>query len=138
MKIIELNVTRNFRYLWLKSVVGVDLSQHCARSLVGQYNNNISNSIKHLENLEISNEVHYLCGVAFPFNWNNNFHLAFRYCEGNILEYSSNGVSIKIQDAEMLPISPEYIDDSDPHSRIKSYCTCRNWQFAHYFAKHLT
>lgn len=28
---------RGYRYLWLKYVTGIDLSQHCARSLHGPY-----------------------------------------------------------------------------------------------------
>lgn len=137
MKILELDVQSRFAYLWLKEVIDVDLSQHCAKSLIGSYNTNINASIKHIENLEISDKVHYLCGVAVPYKWNNNFHLAFKYSPGNILDYVSNGIHVMIQDAEMLPISPDYIDPHDPNIKKKTYRTCRNWQFAHYFAKHL-
>ena len=137
MKIINLTVTKPFKYLWLKTVLDVDLSQHCAKCLIGEYNSNIKANIKTIENLEISNDIQYLCGVAQPFIWKNNFHLAFKYSKGNILNYSNNGISIIIEDAEMLPISNKYIDLDDINSTKKTYNTCRNWQFAHYFKKHL-
>lgn len=137
MKIINLTVTKKFKYIWLKTVTDIDLSQHCAKCLIGNYNSNIKANIKNIDNLVISNDIHYLCGVAIPYNWNNNFHLAFKYSKGNLLKYSNNGISIIIEDAEMLPISNEYIDITDINSNKKSYNTCRNWQFAHYFKKHL-
>ena len=137
MKIISLDVNKYFKFLWLKSVLDVDLSQHCAHSLIGEYEPNINNSVKHIENLNINNDIHYLCGVAFPYNWNNNFHLAFKYSQNHILKYSNNGISVVIQDAVALPISPKYINTNDKHYNTKSYYTCRNWQFAHYFNTYL-
>jgi len=137
MKIETLTVSKPFMYLWLKTVTDVDLSNHCAKALIGEYNSNINAEIKELRNLEISNDIHYLCGVSKPYNWYKNFHLAFRYSKGNILEYSSNGISIVIQDAEMLPISTDYLDLTDVNIHKRSYRACRNWQSAHYFEKHL-
>ena len=136
MKIINLTITKPFKYLWLKSVLDVDLNQHCAKCLIGSYNPNIK-ADTNIENLEISNEIHYLCGVSYPFNWYKNFHLAFKYSKGDIINYSNNGISVIIEDAVILPISNEYIDPTNIHSKKKTYNTCRNWQFAHYFEKHL-
>ena len=33
MEINHISVNANFKYLWLKTVKGVDLEQHCARCL---------------------------------------------------------------------------------------------------------
>ena len=45
MKITNLTINANFRYLWLKTVRDVDLTQHCARSLVGEYDKRIQYKI---------------------------------------------------------------------------------------------
>lgn len=133
MNIKTLKINSNFRYLWLKTVKDVDLSVHCAKCLIGEYDPRIKSSISSLENIELEDSIYYLCGVAYPFVWANNFHLAFRPCEGKNIEYSSNGISIEIENAEMLPISTEFIDQDNPKARFRSYYTCRNWQFANYF-----
>ena len=137
--IIIKSITKSkpFMYFWLKSVDDVNLSQHCAKCLVGEYSNRVNASQKHVENITLENGVYYLCGVSKPYNWNNNFHLAFKYSEGETIIYSSNGVDVIIENAVALPISPDYIDPEDINAHKKAYSTCRNWQFAHYFKKHL-
>lgn len=137
MKIVSLDVSAQFRYLWLKTVTDVDLSQHCANCLIGEYNSVISTKTKHLDNVELPDAIHYLCGVAFPWKWDNNFHLAFIPSKGNTVVYESNGIRIEIQDAVQLPISTEYVNVNHPKAKFKTYATCRNWQFAHYFSEHL-
>lgn len=136
MKIVKMNVTKPFNYLWLKTVESVDLNVHCAKCLVGSYYSNISNKEGTLENLQLENKIHYLCGVARPWNWNNNFHLAFMPSVGDTVRYSSNGIEIEIEDAIALPISEEFIDYGHSKAHLKSYYTCRNWQFANYLNQH--
>ena len=130
-------MSSTFKYLWLKTVEGVDLSQHCARCLVGEYSKSMSNATERAVNIPLEDSVYYLCGVALPFNWHHNFHLAFRPCPGSVVEYESNGIHVVIEDAENLPINAGYIDPDDPHAETKAYNTCRNWQFAHYYKKHI-
>lgn len=134
----SIDKTKPFRYFWLKKVEGVNLSQHCAKSLIGEYSTEVNASESHFENIELQDGIYYLCGVSMPYKWANNFHLAFQYAEGKTLQYESNGVKVKIENAESLPISPEYIDRTNPNACKKAYCTCRNWQFANYLKKHLT
>lgn len=126
------NVSKPFMYIWLKNVVAVNLNYHCAKSLVGNYSVDVNKNTKSISNLPLENGVWYLCGVSMPYNWNNNFHLAFEYKEGSSIEYSNNGISVTIRNAVSLPISSEYIDESDINANRQEYYTCRNWQFAHY------
>ena len=128
----ELTVTKPFKYLWLKNVTGIDLSVHCAKCLKGEYNNDISNKIKTLSDLNLENGIYYLCGVSLPYVWHNNFHLAFEYSQGGTIDYCNNGIHIIIENAIALPISTEYIDWGNPKANSKAYNTCRNWQFANY------
>ena len=130
-----LDVSAPFRYLWLKRVIGVDLSVHCARCLVGKYTDNISPRNPHTTDIQLDDGIYYLCGVSMPYNWAKNFHLAFEYSEGSRIEYANNGISVVIENARALPISESYIDQSDPNAWKKEFRTCRNWQFAHYLNK---
>lgn len=132
MRIKFMYVENSFKYLWLKEVTGVDLMQHCARCLLGDYIESINTTQKEFYDIELSNNIHYLCGVAFPFNYDNNFHLAFRPKEDSFVYYTSNGITIEIEGAERLPISLEHINPLHPKAKFKSYNTCRNWQFANY------
>lgn len=138
MEIMKMTVDSKFRYLWLKTVDRVLLSCHCAKCLVGEYDKNINNNVKHIENLKLDNKVYYLCGVASPYKWENNFHLAFKPQEGSFINYSSNGITIQIKDAIQLPISEKYIDISNKRACEKPFYSCRNWQFAHYFKKYIS
>lgn len=128
-----MTVEKSFKYLWLKTVVDVDLMSHCAKCLIGEYNDNISNTTEPIEDLKLDNEIHYLCGVSEPYNWNNNFHLAFMPSKGDVITLEDKGISIAIVNAKIIPISESYIDYDHKKAKFKSYHTCRNWQFAHWF-----
>ena len=53
------------------------------------------------------------------------------------ISIKEHGVEVVIRDAETLPISESFIDPADPNAGKDDYRACRNWQFAHYFAKNL-
>lgn len=135
MNIKRISVNANFKYLWMKTVKAVDLEQHCARCLIGNYDKRISPTMKEGRGIALEDAVYYLCGVAQPFRWEKNFHLAFRPATGKSVHYESNGITIDIEGAEQLPISQDNIDVGHPKAKFKAYNTCRNWQFAHWFNK---
>lgn len=132
-----MEVTKPFRYLWLKSVKGVDLTNHCAKSLIGEYDSRVNARLSSLQDVPLSEEIYYLCGVAIPYAWKNNFHLAFRHKEGATLEYTSNGISVKIENAERIEFSDGDIDRTLPEAGKKAFSTCRNWQFANWYKKNI-
>ncbi len=136
-KIKSITVTAPMTYLWLKYVTGVDLSQHCAKGLIGAYSKHIKADLSHAENIDLNEapaNIFYLCGVSKPFRWVKNFHLAFRHKEGETLEFKSNGVHVVIENAERITFSADDIAPDDPNAHKKAYSTCRNWQFAHKIA----
>ena len=137
MEILSLKINKQFRYLWLKSVIDVNLNNHCAKCLIGEYSDKINTTSNEFSNIILEDKVHYLCGVSYPFNYNNNFHIAFKPSMGDILKVSDKGIEIEIKNAISLPISAEYINIYHPKSAFKSYYTCRNWQFANYFNDYL-
>lgn len=71
----------------------------------------------------------YVCGVASPRNWSNNFHLAFRVTDGGqtvdrlytgACVTVSNAVPIHIADAAARRLYPNLPEQ---------FLTCRNFQF---------
>ena len=133
IKIKSMTVTKPFKYLWLKSVRGVNLDQHCAKCINGQYDKRLGAHVRQLKDESLTENMYYLCGVALPFKWANNFHLAFRHKEGSVLTYESNGVAVVIENAERILFSEADIDWTLPQSRNKAFSTCRNWQFANWY-----
>ncbi len=140
--ILELEVTGRFRYLWLKYVTGVNLNVHCGRSLLGKYSELVSADLTMYDRFDLDEheaKYFYLCGVATPPKWGNNFHLAFRYAEGKTLDVERLGVRVLIANAEEIPIqwvspsnnpsTPEWVREL-ARNRGPAYFTCRNWQFA--------
>lgn len=132
-----INVYSKFKYLWLKYVNDVNLNVHCARCLLGEYSENITKDLTSNQDIILNEheaKAFYLCGVAAPSCWENNFHLAFIYKKGSIININEHGISICIQDAERIDIQPVDMDKcTSKHKDNKRYNTCRNWQFAHQF-----
>lgn len=137
MKITKIKIEKPFKYLWLKSVRSVNLNAHCARCIIGEYDNRISPNIGEAGNIELEEEIYYLCGVSTPYVWKNNFHLAFRRKDGARVEYSFGGITVAIDGAEKIDFSKADIDKDLPHSAEWNYNTCRNWQFANKIAREL-
>lgn len=62
MRIKNMTVTSTFKYLWLKTVTDVDLSQHCAKCLIGEYDTRINNRITEAADIP-SRTVSTTCAV---------------------------------------------------------------------------
>lgn len=134
----EMRVQSSFKFLWLKYVTGTNLSNHCARCLTGEYSRFITTDRTRIANIildEHEAKYYYLCGVAIPMKWGNNFHLAFKYSPHQWFEVSVNGIYIKIINAERIEILPDTMYESGhPKLSDRYFSTCRNWQFAHMIA----
>ena len=63
--------------------------------------------------------------------------MAWKEKEGSIIEYESNGISIKLKNAERIIFSEEGIDFSLKNADKREYYTCRNWQFANKISKEM-
>ena len=91
----KLENNRNWMYLWGKYVTGINLNNHCAKSLLGNYSKKIDKNKASESNIkldEFNSDIFYLCGVSKPYKWNENFHLAIRYKEGNNIVINRNGL----------------------------------------------
>lgn len=134
----ELTLNREFTFFWLKYIRDVDLSVHCARSLIGMYDKKISiynrkDKDTHWENVILDKQevdFWYFCGVSKPYKWEDNFHLVIRCVEGEKLEINEKGVTAIIENAVRVPIEPVPENLDIPHVDDPDYYTCRNWMFA--------
>lgn len=129
----KIEVMSQFRYLWFKYVSGVNLDQHCAKCLLGEYSKKITHTMTSGADVTLDEEIseyYYLCGVSSPYRWSNNFHLAFKYSEGNSIEINRKGIYIKVMNAKEIVIKPISPDNIHPKKSDRLFFTCRNWQFA--------
>lgn len=125
-----------YKILWLRYVNGVDLSNHCMKSLLGHNDRRVRGFMRQLPaNLRLEESpYYYLCGVDANFVWEKNLHLAFTYSCGSVIEIDDAFIRCRILNARRLEISNRFIDWSLPQSRNKFFNTCRNWWFANMIA----
>ena len=136
VKIEYFYTDRMYKYLWLKYVTGTNLSVHCARCLLGEYEVRFKGYIRSLHDIELKDApVYYLCGVAHDRVWKHNLHIAFVAAAGQMIEVDDEFCRLRIANARRLEISTRFIDRDIPQSRKKEFYTCRNWQFACMLAK---
>ncbi|MFG2143629.1 hypothetical protein ACGFRG_05435 [Streptomyces sp. NPDC048696] len=127
---------RQYRYLWLKNVTGIDLSRHCARSLHGAYDRHVSPEATDIE-VTLTSSPHtlawYLCGVTIhPYRWEENPHLALEAAPGHTEELGVQDLTVEISGLRPISFSEDCIDATHPHAHDREFRTCRNWQFAHH------
>lgn len=134
----ELDLNRKFRFFWLKYVTGINLEKHCAAGLKGPYDKRISlyknRDQTHWECITLDqgeSDFYYICGVAQPSNWEENFHCVLRYVQGETLILDEKGVKGTIMNAVRIPIHEmDRVNSDNPHKDDPKYYTCRNYQFA--------
>jgi len=121
------------QYTWAKYVEAFDDKNHCAKCLKGKWPQEKFNSAMPTNTdivLPLANgKPFYICGVAFPFNYNNNMHLAVvgkSGAEARLELYTGDILIVK--DAEKY-----CFDDKDARELYpnygKEYLTCRCFQF---------
>ena len=129
----DMAVDKPWSFIWLMYVNDVNLKRHCKSCLIGYTSKKIDNKTRHEENVPLDEseaEYYYLCGGSHPYKWEDNFHLAWKEKEGESFEYSFNGITIKLKNAQRVEFSEEDIDKTLEHADESEYYTCRNWQFA--------
>jgi hypothetical protein len=123
---------RGFRYFWMKSVEGFNASAHCATCLKGEYVKSVGLHLLASRPALVTAEegtLFYLCGVAKPYAWAKNAHLAIRVRKGATCTlHLHTGQSITIMGGEQVPFDDKAARE---HYSTKSsaYLTCRNFQF---------
>lgn len=135
MRINKLLLKENYKYVWLKYVSGIDLKQHCARCLIGEYEKSIHPGRNYFINVQLKEaDFYYLCGVKA---YKTNMHVAFRKKVGSKIVIDNEYFFVEIEDAEQILFSEKDIDVTLPESKIKEFNTCRNWHFANWLKKEM-
>lgn len=132
----RIKTNRNWMYFWGKYVDNVDLSKHCAKSLIGIYTTKFGRGFKLIENIvldEANSKVFYICGVSKPYVWEQNFHLALMYEKGSKVELEYNGVYINAENCKVLPIDFKEEECDNELKFKREFGTCRNWQFSYLY-----
>lgn len=126
-----------FRYFWMKTVTGFRSSVHCANCLVGNYCGEVSNSMLSGRRHVLAHPVGtvlYLCGVASPYRWTHNAHLAMKVDPGHTASVKLwQGDTVEIEGARQLLFDDAVARRMYP-DKGRDFLTCRNFQFgAQYF-----
>lgn len=144
----RVQINDRYRYFWLKEVTGVDLTQHCAKSLRGVWRKDLSFAHDRWRDAGMTEplaldvrfgpaDAYYFCGVTDPYVWRRNAHLVFvpdpRKVEPRA--YRNNGLTIETLGLSRVSFSEADINPTDPNRLRTEFRTCRNWQFAHWFAR---
>ena len=121
-----------FRHFWLKRVVGFYPSQHCAGCLKGSYVEGVVGvdmpAAVDLQFGAAAGELFYLCGVASPYQWANNAHLAFRATPGSLARLMlSNGGLVTVANAAPVLFTDAQALEFYPR-KGRAFLTCRNLQ----------
>jgi len=120
------------KYTWAKYVEFFDDTNHCAKCLKGRWPREIN------ETMPANTDIHlplaegkpfYICGVAYPWNYHHNMHLAVigkAGAEARLELYTGDELIVK--DAERYYFDEKAARELYPH-KTEEYLTCRCFQF---------
>ena len=126
----KMEIKKHYRYVWLKYVNDFDLSQHCAKCLIGTYEKRVNRDTFSYRDIELpSSPYYYFCTV---YQYATNIHLAFVEAEGETITIEDDRYSVVIENARQIHFDASRIDYALTGARRKAFTTCRNWQFANW------
>jgi hypothetical protein len=126
----RLEIKRKYRYVWLKYVRDFNLSQHCARCLIGTYDERVNKDTLTYTDLVLPpSPYYYFCTV---YQYDTNIHLAFIEAPGEVVEIDDPYYYVRIENARRIRFDDSRIDRSLPQAAKREFSTCRNWQFANW------
>lgn len=130
------HLKQEYKYLWLRYINGVDLTQHCARTFIGRYDERFHGFLSDIRNVELQEaRWYYLCGVDSHGQWARNLHLAFVASAGSEINLDNSLIECRIVNARQIHFDNSYIDWSLPQAKKKEFNTCRNWWFSNMIAR---
>ena len=126
------------QYVWAKYVEEFDENNHCAKCLKGRWPREINDKMTANKDIILSLEEgkpFYICGVAYPWNYHNNMHLAVIGKEGAEASLELyTGDKLIVRDAERYFFDDKSARELYPHYTA-AYLTCRCFQFGAQFFK---
>ncbi len=133
----RLKVTGAYWQLWARTVTGIDLSQHCMKSLLGANAPRLGAGLplnswqyRTFPALPAPALAYYVCGVSPKNELARNFHLLLVPDEAGYVERSWSWGEVQVSGARAIDITAAAIDPRHPRADSLKYSTCRNWQAA--------
>lgn len=126
---------QGWSYLWCKEVRGFNPAVHCAKCLIGKYENRFGQKSPVNEDIDLDGyepgAILYFCGVSRPYRWMNNAHLAVRVT-GDAADVVTigfyTGDALTVYGAQGIPFN-DTSARAQYGDRSSAYLTCRNFQF---------
>ena len=104
----NLELKERYRYVWLKYVTGVNLKEHCAKCLIGRYDNRVKAGISKYNDLVLQKSpFYYFCTVN---GYEKNIHIAFKEEQGSVIEIDNQYCRCTILNARRIDINTSYIN----------------------------
>lgn len=133
---LTIEVDGDYWQLWAKAVTGIDLSQHCMKSLIGPTARGLGRNMPQGQELKVSMPAPaglicwYVCGVSVYSRLEQNAHLMAVPRAGSTASLEWDWGKASLTNAQRVGVVPDFIDPRDRNAQTPSYCTCRNWQAA--------
>ena len=132
----ELVLKNIYKIVWLRYVSGINLNEHCMKSLIGYNDPHFRGFMRGCNDIVLDiSKYYYLCGVDVNWAYQKNMHVAFIYKEGSVINIDNNLFKVRIENAAQLAIVPDFMDRNLPQFSNRLFNTCRNWWFANMLAK---
>lgn len=133
----RVKATGPYWQLWARTVTGIDLSQHCMKSLLGANAPRLGAGLpldswqsRTFPTLPAPALAYYICGVSAKNELARNFHLLLVPDEAGYVERSWSWGDVQVAGARAVEVRPDAIDPRHPKAGNLKYSTCRNWQAA--------
>jgi hypothetical protein len=91
----EITIEKEWSFIWLMYVNGLNLEKHCKPCLKGYTSKKVGVWTRHDHNVHLDEgkaKYYYLCGGSKPYRWEDNFHLAWKEKVDESFEYSLKGL----------------------------------------------
>lgn len=135
---LAIRVHGPFWQLWATSITGVNLNQHCALSLRGPRLRGYLGPgaargrwiVADMPSPRNGVIGWYVCGVSVGSKLAQNAHLFAVPAPGEVADLTWSWGRARLTNARAVPITPDFIDPTDPHTNDPYFANCRNWQAA--------
>lgn len=131
---LEIHRKASYSSLWLKGIRAVRLDRHCIDTFVGNRYALDRAAVEQTVSVELADQERalYLCGVAAPYRWADNAHLAIRSNPDAQWHGDAHVPGLRVTVIGGEPIfgwGEQDVDPDHPRYGDRLYRTCRNLQF---------
>ncbi len=135
---LSLEIKQKCSFFWLRGIHKARIDRCCVKCFIGDVYREVYEGTRYREKalveLDVTPNVHtkayYLCGLSRGFKYENNTHVAFVPCEGQIVEVDNDRIHLIITNARRIDFENYQPDPEGDFTQEQR--NCRNWIFANY------